>query len=358
MKQQRHRSKTHARSSGTVAAQRQYSGSTSSAAGAPYLHDLHHRQRGPGQQRVWAGEEVDVVPAGSTVQAAVQLTNRTEANVQSWRGEQHGRRPGGRAQGRRLGHRKARRCLLPVAPGPPACLPRRTARIPASPTPACSPHRAVCMQLNLEPLLPCQLVPRQRGHADREAHACGQQSSASGRHTSRWRTGCCSLRGAAGGWSTGGRLEAGAAHSLPVWPRPCASRAPGRQAPARPTQPAGLLPDRQPLSSPLSPGPNSADSSLQYTTWAGSTLHGTTVCVAEQMVTPGFRAGVVVQFQPAAVRVVAASRAGVHTCGLVVPATLKSGWQPAAVKASARNRGTATGMKHGHGMQGPAAWAP
>ena len=62
--------------------------------------------------------------------------------------------------------------------------------------------------------------------------------------------------------------------------------------------------------------------------------------------------------RPLAVRVVAASRAGVHTCGLVVPATLKSGWQPAAVKASARNRGTATGMKHGHGMQGPAAWAP
>lgn len=34
-----------------------------------------------------------------------------------------------------------------------------------------------------------------------------------------------------------------------------------------------------------------------YVTRAGSTLQGTTVCVAEQMVVPTFIAGVVVQFQ-------------------------------------------------------------
>lgn len=45
------------------------------------------------------------------------------------------------------------------------------------------------------------------------------------------------------------------------------------------------------------PPSNLAAPSFMYVTRAGSTLQGTTVCVAEQIVVPTFIAGVVVQFQ-------------------------------------------------------------
>jgi hypothetical protein len=54
-----------------------------------------------------------------------------------------------------------------------------------------------------------------------------------------------------------------------------------------------------------------------YVTRAGSTLHGTTVCVAEQMVVPTFMAGVVVQFQLGSCRCIhcfTASTAAWYAC--------------------------------------------
>lgn len=49
---------------------------------------------------------------------------------------------------------------------------------------------------------------------------------------------------------------------------------------------------------PLLPSLNCTAPSLQYETLAGSTLQGTTVCVAEQTVAPSRNVGWVVQFQP------------------------------------------------------------
>jgi hypothetical protein len=69
----------------------------------------------------------------------------------------------------------------------------------------------------------------------------------------------------------------------------------------------------------LSPVPPSklAEPSFMYVTRAGSTLQGTTVCVAEQIVVPTFMEGVVVQFQEGSCRWVhclTASTAALYAC--------------------------------------------
>ena len=127
-------------------------------------------------------------------------------------------------------------------------------------------HAAVCMKLDLEPLLACQLVPRQRAQPQREAAACGGARGGGG----------CGREGAAGGIT--GEAVGRRRHHRNCTVDDCAS-------------PRSAL-------SPLSPSPNWAVPSLLYTTCAGSTLQGTTVWVAEHSVAPTLAGGVVVLFQP------------------------------------------------------------